>query len=44
MKEYIYAYQYNIAITYPKYEYIGGIIQVSPLVLWEKYVWLWNKG
>ena len=30
MKEY--AYQYNIAITWPKYKYIGGIIQVSRLV------------
>ena len=40
----IYAYQYNIAITWPKYKYIGGVIQVSRLVLWEKYVWLLNKG
>ena len=29
-----------IAITWPKYKYIGGDIQVSQLVLWEKYVWL----
>ena len=36
MKEYN-AYQYNIAITWPKYKYIGGVIQVSWLVLWEKY-------
>ena len=43
MKEYI-AYQYNIAIMWPKYKYIGGIIQVSRLVLWEKHVWLLNKG
>ena len=45
-KEYegIYAYQYNIAITWPKYKYISGIIQVSWLVLWEKYIWLLNKG
>ena len=39
----IHAYQYNIAITWPNYKYIGGIIQVSQLVLWEKYVWLLNK-
>ena len=32
------AYQYNIAITWPKYKYIGGVIQVSQLVLWEKYI------
>ena len=31
----IYAYQYNIAIMWPKYKYIGGVIQVSWLVLWE---------
>ena len=37
------AYQYNIAIMWPKYKYIGGVIQVSRLVLWEKYVWLLNK-
>ena len=34
----------RITATYPymwpKYKYIGGIIQVSRLVLWEKYVWL----
>ena len=36
MKEYIYAYQYNITIMWPKYKYIGGIIQVSRLVLWKK--------
>ena len=41
--EAIYAYQYNIAITWPKYKYIGGVIQVSQHVLWE-YVWLLNKG
>ena len=40
----IYAYQHNIAITWPNYKYIGGVIQVSWLVLWEKYVWLLNKG
>ena len=40
----IYAYQYNIAIRWPKYKYIGGVIQVSRLVLWQKYVWLLNKG
>ena len=33
MREYV--YRYNIAITLPKYKYIGGIIQVSRLVLWE---------
>ena len=45
MKESIFVNQYNIAITWPKlYNYIGGIIQVSRLVLWEKYVWLLNKG
>ena len=38
------AYQYNIAIMWFKYLYIGGIIQVSGLVLWEKYVWLLKKG
>ena len=38
----IYAYQYNIAITWPTYKYIGGVIQVSRLVLWEKYVRLLN--
>ena len=43
-EEGIYAYQYNIAITWPKYKHIGGIIQVSQLVLWEKYVGLLNKG
>ena len=43
MKEY-YAYQYNIAIMWPKCKYIGGVIQVSQLVLWEKYAWLLNKG
>ena len=43
MKEYAYQ-QYNIAIMRPKYMYIGGVIQVSWLVLWEKYVWLLNKG
>ena len=32
----IYAYQFNIAITWPNYKYIGGVIQVSWLVLWEK--------
>ena len=36
----IYAYQYNIAITWPIYKYIGGDILVSWLVLWETYVWL----
>ena len=36
MKEY--AYQYNIAIMWPKYKYIGGVIQVSWLALWGKYV------
>ena len=30
----IYAYQYNIPITWPKYKYIAGIILVSRLVLW----------
>ena len=40
----MYAYQYNIAIRRPKYKYIGGVIQVSQLVLWEKYVWLLKKG
>ena len=40
----IHAYQYNIAITWPKYKYIGGVIQVSQLGLWEKYVWWLNKG
>ena len=40
----IYAYLYNIAITWIKYKYIGGVIQVSRLVLWEKYAWLLNKG
>ena len=41
----IYQTQYNIAITWPKYKlYIGGVIQVSWLVLWEKYIWLLNKG
>ena len=34
----------NIAITWPKYKYTGGIIKVIQLVLWEKYVWLLNKG
>ena len=34
----------NIAIIWPKYKYIGAVIQVSRLVLWEKYVWLLNKG
>ena len=42
LKEY-YAYHCNISITWPKYKYIGGIIQVSRLVLWEKYVWLLNN-
>ena len=37
-------YQYNIAITWRKYKYIGGIIQVSRLVLWEKYQKInWNR-
>ena len=40
----IYAYQYSIAIMWPKYKYISGVIQVSQLVFWEKYVWLLNKG
>ena len=31
MKEY--AYQYNLAITWPKYKYIGGVDQVSQLHL-----------
>ena len=30
---------YNTAIMWPKYKYIGGVIQVSKIVLWEKYVW-----
>ena len=38
------AYQYNISIMWPNYKYIGGVIQVSRLNLWEKYVWLLNKG
>ena len=42
MKEYKYAYQYNIAIIWPKYMYVGGVIQVN--LFWEKYVWLLNKG
>ena len=37
------AHQYNIAIMLPKYKYISGVIQVSWLVLGEKYVWLLNK-
>ena len=43
----IYAYQYNLAITRPKYKYIDSdrsVIQVSRLVLWEKYVGQLNKG
>ena len=40
----MYAYQYNIAIMWPKYKYFGGVIQVSRPVLWERYVWLLNKG
>ena len=40
----IYAYEYNIAIMWPKFKYIGGFIQVSWLVLWKKYVWLLNKS
>ena len=47
MKEYAYQYNIAIAITWPKYKlqvYIGSIIQVSRLVLWGKYVWLFNKG
>ena len=39
VNEVIYAYQYT-AITWPKYKYTGGVIQVCQLVLWEKYVWL----
>ena len=37
-----YAYQYKIAMMWPKYKYTGGINQIShssQLVLWEKYVW-----
>ena len=36
MKEYV--YQYKVAITWPKYKYIGGviIILVSQLALWRK--------
>ena len=39
----MYAYQYNIANTWPKYKYIFGVIQVSRLVLCENYVWLLNE-
>ena len=35
-------YQYNIAIMWPKYKYIGGVIQVSRLE--KKYVWLLTKN
>ena len=35
--------QYSYYVT-SRYKYIGGVIQVSRLVLWEKYVWLLNKG
>ena len=34
----IYAYQYNIVITWPKYKYIGGVIQVSRLVLYMRKI------
>ena len=45
MKEfYVHVYQYNIAIMWPKYKYIGGVIQVSRLVLWEKCVWFFYQG
>ena len=45
MKGYNMRNQYNIAMMWPKYKYIGGVIQGSRLVLWEKYVWLLNyKG
>ena len=29
MKKYMHVYQYNIAIMWPKYKYIGDVIQVS---------------
>ena len=41
----IHAYQYNIAIMWHKYKYIGGVIQVSWLVFMRNiYVWLLNNG
>ena len=34
--ERMYAYQYNIAITWPKYKYIGAVIQVSATCFMRK--------
>ena len=43
MKEYMHI-STTSAITQPKYKYIGSVIEVSRLVLWEKYVRQLNKG
>ena len=32
-----------LRFMWPKHKYISGIIQVSQLVLWEKYVWLLKR-
>ena len=45
MKEYnLYAYQYNIIITWPKSKHIGDLNQGSKQVLWEKYIWWFNES
>ena len=39
----IYAYQYNTAIMWPKHKYIGGVIQLSLIVLWKTMSDYWIK-